>query len=312
MILPAIAGRKDPPMPSSSASKVWLVTGSSRGLGRDLVEALVAEGHRVAATARNPADLAGLVASSGGRAIALRLDVTRPEEARAAVAATRERLGGLDVVVNNAGYANVASVEDIAEDDFRAQVETDFFGVVNVTRAALPVLRAQGAGHIIQVSSIGGRAASPGLAAYQASKWAVGGFSEVVAQEVAPFGVKVTVLEPGGMRTDWAGSSMRVGPTAAAYEATVGAFQKHIRDNSDVARTDPAKAARVILEIAAMPDPPLHLLLGSDALFLAKLVAARLATADAKWAAVSRSTDFDGLPDFAETPVAKMLLGLRT
>jgi len=148
-------------MPSSSASKVWLVTGSSRGLGRDLVEALVAEGHRVAATARNPGDVADLVASSGGRAIALSLDVTRPDEARAAVAATRERLGGLDVVVNNAGYANVASVEDIAEDDFRAQVETDFFGVVNVTRAALPVLRAQGAGHIIQVSSIGGRAASP-------------------------------------------------------------------------------------------------------------------------------------------------------
>ena len=299
-------------MPFSSAPKVWLVTGSSRGLGRDLVKALVAEGHRVAATARNPADVADLVASSGGRAIAVSLDVTKPDEARAAIAVTRERLGGLDVVVNNAGYANVASVEDIAEDDFRAQVETDFFGVVNVTRAALPVLRAQRAGHIIQVSSIGGRAATPGLAAYQASKWAVGGFSEVVAQEVAPFGVKVTILEPGGMRTDWAGSSMRVGPIAAAYEATVGAVQKHIRENDDVARTDPAKAARVILEIAAMPDPPLHLLLGSDALFIAKQVAARLATDDAKWATVSRSTDFDGLPDFAETPIAKMLLGLTS
>jgi NAD(P)-dependent dehydrogenase (short-subunit alcohol dehydrogenase family) len=215
------------------------------------------------------------------------------------------------VVVNNAGYANVASAEEIAEDDFRAQVDTDFFGVVNVTRAALPLMRTQGAGHIIQVSSIGGRTATPGLAAYQASKWAVAGFSEVVAQEVAPFGVKVTILEPGGMRTDWAGSSMRVGPISAAYEATVGVFQKHIRENSDVARTDTAKAARVILEVAAMPDPPLRLLLGSDALFLAKLVGARLEADDAKWAEVSRSTDFDGLADLAETPVAKMLLGLR-
>jgi NAD(P)-dependent dehydrogenase (short-subunit alcohol dehydrogenase family) len=296
-------------MPSPHASKVWLVTGSSRGLGRDLVKALVAQGHRVAATARNPADVAELVAPSAGRAIALRLDVTKPDEARAAVAATREQLGGLDVVVNNAGYANVAPAEDMAEDDFRAQVETDLFGVVNVTRAALPVLRAQGSGHIIQVSSIGGRTATPGLAAYQASKWAVGGFSEAVAQEVAPFGVKVTILEPGGMRTDWAGSSMRIGPISAAYEASVGVFQKHIRDNADVARTDTVKAARVILEIAAMPDPPLRLLLGSDALFLAKLIGARLAAEDARWAQVSRSTDFDGLPDFAETPVAKMLLG---
>ena len=273
-------------MPPSS-SKVWFVTGSSRGLGRDLVKAILAQGHRVAATARNPKDVADLVASSGGRAIAVRLDVTKPEEARHAIATTREQLGGLDVVVNNAGYANVASAEDIADDDFRAQVDTDFFGVVNVTRAALPLLRAQGSGHIIQVSSIGGRTATPGLAAYQASKWAVGGFSEVVAQEVAPFGVKVTV------------------------EASVGAFQKYIRENSDVARTDTAKAAQVILAVAAMPDPPLHLLLGSDALFLAKLVSARLAAEDAKWADLSRSTDFDGLADFAETPVAKMLLGLR-
>jgi NAD(P)-dependent dehydrogenase (short-subunit alcohol dehydrogenase family) len=148
-------------MPSSAASKVWLVTGSSRGLGRDLVEALVAQGHRVAATARNPADVADLVAVSGGRAIALRLDVTKPDDARQAVAATREQLGGLDVVVNNAGYANVASAEEIAEDDFRAQVDTDFFGVVNVTRAALPLMRAQGAGHIIQVSPSAGAPLRP-------------------------------------------------------------------------------------------------------------------------------------------------------
>jgi hypothetical protein len=130
--------------------------------------------------------------------------------------------------------------------------------------------------------------------------------SSLLAAPCPTFSLKVTILEPGGMRTDWAGSSMRVDPISAAYEATVGVFQNHIRENNDVARTDPAKAARVILEVAAMPNPPLRLLLGSDALFLAKLVGARLAADDAKWAEVSRSTDFDGLPDFAETPVAKM------
>jgi NAD(P)-dependent dehydrogenase (short-subunit alcohol dehydrogenase family) len=305
------AGERTSSMIPSTTPKVWFITGASRGLGRELARAVLAAGHRVAATARKPEDVADLVASAPGRAVALRLDVTEPAEAAAALAAARERLGGLDVVVNNAGYANVGSVEDLAPDDFRAQVDTDFFGVVNVTRAAIPFLRAQRSGHVIQVSSIGGRMATPGLAAYQASKWAVGGFSEVVAQEVAPFGVKVTIVEPGGMRTDWAGSSMRVDPVTPAYEATIGLFQKHIRENQQGAQTDPAKAARAILEVAAVPDPPLHLLLGSDAVFLAGVVAATRAAEDARWQALSRSTDFDGLGDFKDTPVAKMLLEPR-
>src|SRR6185437_3246266 len=140
----------------------------------------------------------------------------------AAVAAGTAAFGRIDVVVNNAGYANLAAVEDITLDDFRAQVDANLFGVVNVTKAALPALRAQGAGHIIQVSSVGGRLATPGLSAYQAAKWAVGGFSEVLASEVGPLGIKVTVLEPGGMRTDWAGSSMRVPPISEPYQSTVG------------------------------------------------------------------------------------------
>jgi NAD(P)-dependent dehydrogenase (short-subunit alcohol dehydrogenase family) len=296
---------------STSSSKVWFITGASRGLGRELAKAVLAAGHRLAATARKPEDLADVVASAPGRAVALRLDVTNAAEAHAALASARERLGGLDVVVNNAGYANVGSAEDLAADDFRAQVDTNFFGVVNVTRAAIPHLREQRSGRIIQISSIGGRAATPGLAAYQASKWAVGGFSEVVAQEVAPFGVKVTIVEPGGMRTDWAGSSMRVDPVKPPYQPTVGAFQKHIRDNADVARTDPAKAARAILDVAAMPEPPLHLLLGTDAVFLAGIVAATRAAEDAKWQTLSRSPDYDGIADFKDTPVARMLLEQR-
>ncbi len=295
-------------MTTSSGSKVWFITGASRGLGRELARAVLAAGHRVAATARRAADVADIVATAPERAVAVRLDVTDAAGARAAVAEARERLGGLDVVVNNAGYANVGSVEDLAPDDFRAQVETNFFGVVNVTRAALPLLREQRSGRIVQISSIGGRMATPGLAAYQASKWAVGGFSEVVAQEAAPFGVKVTIVEPGGMRTDWAGSSMRVDPVSPAYEGTVGTFQEHIRGNADVARSDPARAAAAILELAAMPDPPLHLLLGTDAMFLARLVARTREDEDARWQALSRSTDYAELGDFKDTPVARMLL----
>ena len=185
--------------------KVFLVTGSSRGLGREITQAALAAGHQVVATARRPETLADLAGQYGSQVRAVALDVTDPAAAEAAVAAGVAAFGRLDVVVNNAGYANLAAVEDISLEDFREQIDANLLGVVNVTKAALPVLRGQGAGHIIQVSSIGGRLATPGLSAYQAAKWAVGGFSEVLAREVEPLGIKVTVLEPGGMQTDWAG-----------------------------------------------------------------------------------------------------------
>ncbi len=286
-------------------SKVWLITGSSRGLGRDLARAVLAAGDRLMATARNPAQLADLVAEYGDQVRAVALDVTDPASARAAIAATVTTFGRLDVLVNNAGYANVCSIEDVEEADFRAQVETNFFGVVNVTRAALPVLRAQRAGHIIQISSIGGRLGSAGLSAYQASKWAVEGFSEVLGREVGPLGIRVTIVEPGGFRTDWAGSSMRVDPHNAAYDATVGTVNAY-RNKNDAAHGDPAKGARAILKLAALEQPPLRLLLGSDAVFLAGMIAAARAAEDEKGRALSLTTDFDGMPDFAETPYARM------
>ncbi|MDY7226991.1 oxidoreductase [Hyalangium rubrum] len=293
-------------------SKVWLITGSSRGLGRSLAKAVLEAGHRLVATARKPEELRDLVAPYGERARAVALDVTDPAAARSAVAEAMAAFGRLDVVVNNAGYANVGSIEHVAEDDFRAQVETNFFGVVNVTRAALPVLRAQCDGHIIQISSIGGRGASPGLAAYQASKWAVGGFSEVLAKEVGPLGIRVTVVEPGGMRTDWAGASMRIDPVPSEYAQTVGAFNQHVRGSADVMRGDPAKVAQAILRLTSQPQPPLRLLMGTDAVFLAGVIAETRALEDAQWRAVSASTDFDGLVDFAETPVAQMLRPKRS
>ena len=286
-------------------SKVWLITGSSRGLGRDLARAVLAAGHSLVATARNPAQLADLVAEYGDQVRAVALDVTDPASARAAVAAAVSTFGRLDVVVNNAGYANVCSIEDVEEADFRAQVETNFFGVANVTRAALPVLRAQRAGHIIQISSIGGRLGSAGLSAYQSSKWAVEGFSEVLAREVGPLGIRVTIVEPGGFRTDWAGSSMRADPYNPDYDATVGTVNAY-RNKNDAAHGDPAKGAQAILKLAALEQPPLRLLLGSDAVFLAGMVAAARAAEDEKWRTLSLSTDFDGMPDFAETPYAKL------
>jgi len=293
-------------------SKVWLITGSSRGLGRELAKAALAAGHRLVATARNPEDLSDLVAQYGDRVRAVALDVTDAAAARAAVAAATSAFGRLDVVVNNAGYANVNSIEDMAEDDFRAQIETNFFGVVNVTRAALPVLRVQRDGHFIQISSIGGRRASVGISAYQSAKFAVEGFSEALSNEVGPLGIRVTIVEPGGFRTDWAGSSMRIDQIREEYQATVGSFAQAFRKNADAARGDPAKAAQAVLRIASEKEPPLRLLLGSDAVFLAGVVASTRMAEDAKWKALSVSTDFDGLVDFAETAIAKRLVGRRS
>jgi NAD(P)-dependent dehydrogenase (short-subunit alcohol dehydrogenase family) len=275
-------------------SKVFLLTGSSRGLGRQIAEAALAAGHRLVATARRPEALADLAERYGRQVLPVALDVTDPDAAQAAVAAGVEAFGRLDVVVNNAGYANLASVEDISLTDFREQIDANLFGVVNVTKAALPVLRAQGDGHIIQVSSIGGRLATAGLAAYQAAKWAVGGFSEVLAREVGPLGIKVTVLEPGGMQTDWAGSSMRVPPVSEPYRATVGAMAAlHHDGGSPPALGDPAKVAQVVLAVADMDEPPLRLILGSEAYAYATAAAAARAQSDAAWRDLTISTDRD-------------------
>jgi NAD(P)-dependent dehydrogenase (short-subunit alcohol dehydrogenase family) len=275
-------------------SKVFLLTGSTRGLGRQIAEAALQAGHCLIATAPQPATMADLVERYGRQILPAELDVTDPAAAQAAVEAGLERFGRLDVVVNNAGYANLTSVEDITLTDFREQIETNLLGVVNVTKAALPVLRAQGTGHIIQVSSIGGRLATAGLAAYQAAKWAVGGFSEVLAREVGPLGIKVTVLEPGGMQTDWSGSSMQVPPVSEPYQATVGAMAALHHDGSrPPALGDPAKVAQVVLAVADLDDPPLRLILGSEAYAYATAAAAARAQSDAAWHHLTVSTDRD-------------------
>lgn len=283
-------------------SQVWLITGSSRGFGKALAEAVLAAGHRLVATARQPAQLEALVKRYGDQVRTVALDVTDLAAAHAAVQAAVEAFGRLDVVVNNAGYGNLATIEEGSDDDFRAQLETNFFGTVNVTRAALPMLRRQRSGHIIQFSSIGGRIGVPGLAAYQSAKWAVEGFSEVLAKEVAAFGIKVTLVEPGGFRTDWGGPSMTVFEPATDSEYTAvlapmfAARQSYVGNESG----DPAKAAQAILTIANAPQPPLRLLLGSDAVYLAEQQLAKVAAEDTKWRTLSLSTDFDLSPQAAE------------
>jgi NAD(P)-dependent dehydrogenase (short-subunit alcohol dehydrogenase family) len=282
----------------------YFLTGSSRGLGRSIAEAVLAAGHNLVATARNPESLGALAARYPTQILPVALDVSDFEQAQAAVAAGIDRFGRLDVIVNNAGYANLAGIEDIAIDDFRAQIDTNLFGVVYVTKAALPQLREQGGGHIIQVSSVGGRLATAGLSAYQSAKWAVGGFSLVLAQEVADLGIKVTVLEPGGMQTDWAGSSMQVQPVSAPYADTVGQMAR-MHDSGSIALGDPAKVAQVVLDIASMDDPPVRLILGSEALAYASAAARARAEADEHWRAITVSTDRDDA-----TPAERDPLGL--
>ena len=204
--------------------KTWLITGSARGLGRSITEAALAAGHNVVATARDPGRLADLQGRYPDTLLSFALDVTDAAAAKAAVDFTVEAFGRLDVLVNNAGFGHIAPFEQTREADFRAQIDTNFYGVVNLTRAALPVMRHQRSGHIINVSSVGGRISMPGLSAYQAAKWAVGGFTEVLAKEAAPFGVKLVSLEPGGMRTDWGEIARGNAPALLPdYEPSVGA-----------------------------------------------------------------------------------------
>jgi NAD(P)-dependent dehydrogenase (short-subunit alcohol dehydrogenase family) len=271
----------------------WLITGSSRGLGRALAEAVLESGDRLVATARRPEQLADLAARYGDRVRTVALDVTDRAGAAAVVQTAVDAFGSLDRLVNNAGYGNVAPIEEISEDDFRAQVETNLWGTINMTRAALPVMRRQRSGHVIQISSVGGRVTSPGLGPYQTSKWGIEGFTGVLAKEVAPLGIKVTAIEPGGFRTDWAGASMEIADVPEDYAPSVGALAAHLRAALGHEPGDPAKAAQVILQVAALDDPPLQLVLGASAFELARNADEQRIASDDAWKHLSLATDFD-------------------
>lgn len=273
-------------------SQVWIITGSSRGLGRAIAENALAAGNQVVATARNPQQLDDLVKQYGDAVLPLQLDVTDADAAQAVVDRAVKAFGRVDVLVNNAGYGDVGSVEDVDLEDFRRQINTNFYGVVYLSKAVTPVMRQQESGHIFQISSIGGRIYGPGLTAYQSAKWAVSGFSSGFAQEVAPLGIKVTVLEPGGMRTDWAGSSMTIPEISAPYQDTVGAMAEGLRASGGTEPSDPARVADLIQTILTLNNPPVRLLVGEDAISHVGAAEKAQAESDEKWLHLTRSVAF--------------------
>src|ERR1700686_4896753 len=245
-------------------SKVWLITGASRGLGRAFAEAVLRAGDRVVATARNPEQLVELESRYAENIRTVPLDVTNDAQAKAAFEVAIASFGGLDVLVNNAGYGYVCPVEDTSLADFRAQIETNLFGVIIMTKAVLPYFRERRSGHIIQVTSIAGRIGPAGRAPYAAAKFGVEGFSESLSKEIGPLGVKVTIIEPGGFRTDFAGPSTELREGHSEYDSTVGASVRFQRSYNGKQPGDPAKAAAGLLHIASLSEPPLRMLLGSD------------------------------------------------
>ena len=273
-------------------TRTWLITGCSRGLGRALAEAVLQSGDQLVATARDPEALADLVAAGGDRVIAVALDVTDEAAAERAVSAAVRRFGRLDIVVNNAGYGNVAPIEDTSIGAFRAQIETNLFGTIIVTKAAIPLFREQGAGRFIQISSIGGRVGATGRGPYSAAKFGVERFSEVLATEMAPLGVHVTIVEPGGFRTDFAGSSTHIAEGNAAYSETVGRIAAFQRNYDGKQPGDPMRAARAIIDLSSRKNPPLRLVLGRDAYAGAELVEEARLTELRAWRETSISTDF--------------------
>ena len=285
-------------------SKVWLVTGSASGLGRDIAEAVLASGDRLLATARDPERLNDLVERYGEQVSTASLDVSDEVAAKAAVAKAVDVFGRLDVLVNNAGYGDTAPFEQVSSERFRALIETNFFGVVSMTRAAIPTMRQQKSGCILQISSVGGRLATPGSASYHAAKWAVGGFTEAVALEVASFGVRVCALEPGGMRTSWGNRAVANVPILLPeYEASVGALVRTLATYWGHETSDPAKVAQVILHLATKEQLPSHLLLGSDAVQYARAAEDKRESDAKAWLDVSVSTDAEGVQ---EQPALKL------
>lgn len=272
------------------------ITGAATGFGRAFAEHALAQGHNVVATARDPGRLADLAALAPGRVLAQRLDVTRPGEAEAAVAAALARFGRIDVLVNNAGYGIVGAVEETPEAELRAQMETNFFGAVAVTKAALPTLRAQRSGAVVMISSMGGQMSFAGFGAYSASKFALEGLSEALAGEMAPFGVKVLIVEPGAFRTEFAGGALRHMPAMEAYRDAVGGTRDFARGMHGAQAGDPRKAAAAVETALRAGRTPPRLQLGADAVDAVRAHAEALLADLAAWEGAARATAHDAMP----------------
>lgn len=287
--------------------KIWFITGSSRGLGRSLTEAVLAKGDFVAATARNPEQLKDLSEKYPDQIYAIKLDVTNHDQIYAAVDETIQKFGKIDVLVNNAGFGIIGAAEAFSEEQVRSQLQTNLYAPIEITRAILPHMRKQRSGHILQISSVGGRVGNAGLTMYQAAKFGLGGFSEALSKEVAPLGIKVTCVEPGGFRTDWAGDSMSYAPSVEGYETTVDQRAEFFKGGDFVPVGDPEKAAKVMVDLVDNTEVPVHLVLGSEAIGLLK-IADQVRTAEMeKWLSVSLSTDHDEAVNFLNTDLGRAL-----
>jgi len=248
-------------------SKVWFITGCSTGFGRNLAMEALQQGNQVAVTSRNTDDVKDIVTQFPERAVAFKLDVTNASEVTAAVKQAQERFGRIDVLVNNAGIGYFGAIEESEEAEYRRMFEINFFGLAAVTNAVLPIMRAHRSGHIVNISSIGGMVAFPGVGFYNATKFAVTGYSEALAKETAPLGIKVTVVAPSGFRTDWAGRSANNTKTVIDdYAATAHTNQNTIRGYSGNQPGDPVRAAKAIIKAVEADRPPVRLLLGAGAL----------------------------------------------
>jgi NAD(P)-dependent dehydrogenase (short-subunit alcohol dehydrogenase family) len=285
-----------PQAPTTGSPRVWVISGSSAGFGRELAEAALDHGDIVVATARRPEALADLAQGTPDRVLAYPLDVTVAGQAAAAVAAAIERFGRVDVIVNNAGYGSVGAVEEIDLGDLRTLMDTMFFGAVELTQAALPHLRAQGSGAIVQISSMGGQVTAPGFGAYCAAKFALEGLSESLAAEVGPLGIQVLIVEPGAFRTEFGGARMHRSRQIDAYADTVGPTRANIDAMDGTQPGDPRKAAEAIITALDAPDPPLHLALGADAVDLIAQAHARRQRDLQAWESLSRSTALEPTP----------------
>ena len=248
-------------------SKIWFITGCSTGFGRNLAQEVLQKGDKVAVTARNPDDVKDIVSQYPATAIAIQLDVTKPEQVKAAVQQAKKHFGTIDVLVNNAGIGYFGAIEESEEEEIRRMFEINFFGLASLTNAVLPIMRAQRSGHIVNISSVGGLVAFPGVGFYNATKFAVTGYSEALAKEVAALGIKVTVVAPSGFRTDWAGrSANNTKIVIDDYAATAHANQNTIRGYSGNQPGDPVRAAKAIVKAVESATPPVRLMLGAGAL----------------------------------------------
>ncbi len=273
--------------------KVWLITGSSTGFGRTLAETVLEKGDKVIATARKPEQLQDLIAQYPDTAKALRLDVTNPDEIIAAIEKANTAFGRIDVLVNNAGYGLIGAFEEVSDEQIHRNFDTNLFGAINVIRAVLPIMRLQQSGHIINMSAIAGFTNELGFSIYGGAKFALEGVSEALHGEVAPLGIKVTIVEPGPFRTDFIGRSLdRAEEQMEAYQGTVGKFLNFLNNIEGKQPGDPAKAAEAIIKVVNSENPPLRLVLGQYAYTKFRKKIESLKTELDAWEAIAANTDF--------------------